>query len=101
MSASLTYPLTNPTSETQSLYLIRLIAVDTFIHPEKIYLNSWGALILGYKAKNETYGWRPYDFVGAKTHDGRTVRVLNLIDEHTLGELASSSGATMVKRQGN
>ena len=27
-------------------------------------------------------GWS-YDFVGAKTHDGRTVRMLNLIDEHT------------------
>src|SRR5258708_2068364 len=24
-----------------------------------------------------------YDFVSAKTHDGRTVRMLNLIDEHT------------------
>ena len=24
-----------------------------------------------------------YDFVGARTHDGRTARVLNLIDEHT------------------
>ena len=25
----------------------------------------------------------PYDFVCAKTHDGRTVRMLNLIDEHS------------------
>jgi hypothetical protein len=24
-----------------------------------------------------------YDFVSAKPHDGRTVRMLNLIDEHT------------------
>ena len=24
-----------------------------------------------------------YDFVSARTHDGRTVRVLNLIDEHS------------------
>jgi transposase InsO family protein len=26
--------------------------------------------------------WR-YDFVSVKTHDGRTVRMLNLIDEHS------------------
>src|SRR5258708_16912538 len=34
------------------------------------------------RAEHANHVWS-YDFVSAKTHDGRTVRMLNLIDEHT------------------
>ena len=34
------------------------------------------------RAERKNHVWS-YDFVSAKTHDGRTVRMLNLIDEHT------------------
>jgi hypothetical protein len=34
------------------------------------------------RAEHKNHVWS-YDFVSAKTHDGRTVRMLNLIDEYT------------------
>ena len=36
----------------------------------------------GCSPQHANHVWS-YDFVSAKTHDGRTVRMLNLIDEHT------------------
>ena len=34
------------------------------------------------RPERQNHVWS-YDFVSARTHDGRRVRVLNLIDEHT------------------
>ena len=34
------------------------------------------------RAEHKNHVWS-YDFVSAKTHDSRTVRMLNLIDEYT------------------
>jgi len=41
----------------------------------------WFARTVLLALKHINHVW-PYDFVSAKTHDGRTVRMLNLIDEH-------------------
>jgi transposase InsO family protein len=45
-----------------------------------LWLNDGSCARLRPERKNQVWS---YDFVSAKTHDGRTVRMLNLIDEHT------------------
>lgn len=51
------------------------------------------------RSRHANHVWS-YDFVGAKTHDGMTVRMLNLIDEHTreslLVRLERRSGSAKV-----
>jgi hypothetical protein len=37
--------------------------------------------------------------VSARTHDGRTVRMLNLIDEHTRGVSAGAAGTITESRK--
>jgi hypothetical protein len=39
--------------------------------------------IIALASQYGRYGYRSYDFVSTFTHDGRTVRMLNLIDEYT------------------
>jgi transposase InsO family protein len=46
----------------------------------RLWLNDGSCVRL--RPERERHVWS-YDFVSAKTHDGRTVRMLNLIDEHT------------------
>jgi putative transposase len=46
----------------------------------RLWLNDGSCVRL--RAERPTHVWS-YDFVSAKTHDGRTVRILNLIDEYT------------------
>src|SRR5258707_7440505 len=46
----------------------------------RLWLNDGSCVRLRPQHANHVWS---YDFVSAKTHDGRTVRMLNLIDEHT------------------
>jgi HTH-like domain len=46
----------------------------------RLWLNDGSCVRLRPEQPNHVWG---YDFVNARTHDGRTVRVLNLIDEHS------------------
>ena len=46
----------------------------------RLWLNDGSCVRLRPERQNHVWS---YDFVSAKTHDGRTVRMLNLIDEHT------------------
>jgi hypothetical protein len=46
----------------------------------RIWLNAGSCVRLRPEQPNHVWS---YDFVSARTHDGRTVRVLNLIDEHS------------------
>jgi len=46
----------------------------------RLWLNDGSCVRLRPEHKNHVWS---YDFVSAKTHDGRTVRMLNLIDEYT------------------
>ena len=46
----------------------------------RLWLNDGSCVRLRPQHANHVWS---YDFVSAKTHDGRTVRLLNLIDEHT------------------
>jgi transposase InsO family protein len=46
----------------------------------RLWLNDESCVRLRPERRNHVWG---YDFVSAKTHDGRTARMLNLIDEHT------------------
>jgi len=46
----------------------------------RLWLNDGSCVRLRPEHTNHVWS---YDFVSAKTHDGRTVRILNLIDEHT------------------
>ena len=46
----------------------------------RLWLNDGSCVRLRPERTNHVWS---YDFVSAKTHDGRTVRMLNLIDEHT------------------
>jgi putative transposase len=46
----------------------------------RLWLNDGSCVRLRPAHANHVWS---YDFVSAKTHDGRTVRMLNLIDEHT------------------
>jgi putative transposase len=46
----------------------------------RLWLNDGSCVRL--RAERQNHVWS-YDFVSAKTHDGRTVRMLNLIDEYT------------------
>jgi hypothetical protein len=46
----------------------------------RLRLNNGSCVRLQPERKNCVWS---YDFVSAKTHDGRTARMLNLIDEHT------------------
>ena len=46
----------------------------------RLWLNDGSCVRLRPEHKNHVWS---YDFVSAFTHDGRTVRMLNLIDEHT------------------
>ena len=46
----------------------------------RLWLNDGSCVRLRPERPNHVWS---YDFVSAKTHDGRTVRMLNLIDEHT------------------
>jgi putative transposase len=46
----------------------------------RLWLNDGSCVRLRPEHANHVWS---YDFVSAKTHDGRTVRMLNLIDEHT------------------
>ena len=46
----------------------------------RLWLNDGSCVRL--RPERERHVWS-YDLVSAKTHDGRTVRMLNLIDEHT------------------
>lgn len=46
----------------------------------RLWLNGGSCVRLRPEHANHVWS---YDFVSAKTHDGRTVRMLNLIDEYT------------------
>jgi putative transposase len=46
----------------------------------RLWLNDGSCVRLRPQHANHVWS---YDFVSAKTHDGRTLRMLNLIDEHT------------------
>jgi transposase InsO family protein len=46
----------------------------------RLWLNDGSCVRLRPEHKNHVWS---YDFVSAKMHDGRTVRMLNLIDEHS------------------
>jgi putative transposase len=46
----------------------------------RLWLNDGSCVRLRPERPNHVWS---YDFVSAKTHDGRTVRMLNLIDEYT------------------
>ncbi len=46
----------------------------------RLWFNDGSCVRLGPQRGNHVWG---YDLVSARTHDGRTVRVLNLIDEYT------------------
>ena len=46
----------------------------------RLWLNDGSCVRLRPEHANHVWS---YDFVSARTHDGRTVRMLNLIDEHT------------------
>jgi putative transposase len=46
----------------------------------QLWLNDGSCVRL--RPEHQNYVWS-YDFVSTCTHDGRTVRMLNLIDEHT------------------
>ena len=46
----------------------------------RLWLNDGSCVRL--RPERESHVWS-YDFVSARTHDGRTVRMLNLIDEHS------------------
>jgi putative transposase len=46
----------------------------------RLWLNDGSCVRLRPQHTNHVLS---YDFVSAKTHDGRTVRMLNLIDEHS------------------
>ena len=46
----------------------------------RLWLNDGSCVRL--RPERARHVWS-YDFVSARTHDGRTVRMLNLIDEHT------------------
>ena len=46
----------------------------------RLWLNDGSCVRLRPERQNHLWS---YDFVSARTHDGRTVRLLNLIDEHT------------------
>lgn len=46
----------------------------------RLWLNDGSCVRLRPERRNHVWS---YDFVSARTHDGRSVRVLNLIDEHT------------------
>src|ERR1700734_2940726 len=46
----------------------------------RLWLNDGSCVRLRPDRRNHVWS---YDFVSARTHDGRTVRMLNLIDEHT------------------
>jgi len=50
----------------------------------RLWLNDGSCVRLRPERPNHVWS---YDFVSAKTYDGRTVRMLNLIDEHTLESL--------------
>jgi putative transposase len=45
-----------------------------------LWLNDGSCVRLRPQHANHVWS---YDFVSAKTHDGRTVRMLNLVDEYT------------------
>jgi putative transposase len=47
---------------------------------ERLWLNDGSCVRLRPKRTNHVWS---YDFVSAKTYDGRIVRMLNLIDEHS------------------
>src|SRR5580693_6173998 len=46
----------------------------------RLWLNDGSCVRLRPTHRNHVWS---YDFVSARTHDGRSVRLLNLIDEHT------------------
>ena len=46
----------------------------------RLWLNDGSCVRLRPERRNHVWS---YDFVSARTHDGRGVRLLNLIDEHT------------------
>ena len=46
----------------------------------RLWLNDGSCVRLKPERRNHVWS---YDFVTARTHDGRSVRLLNLIDEHT------------------
>ena len=46
----------------------------------RLWLNDGSCVRLIPERQNHVWS---YDFVSARTHDGRSVRLLNLIDEHT------------------
>jgi putative transposase len=46
----------------------------------RLWLNDGSCVRLRPERRNHVWS---YDFVSARTHDGRTARMLNLIDEHT------------------
>ena len=48
--------------------------------PGWLWLNDGSCVRLRPEHANHVWS---YDFVSARTHDGRTIRILNLIDEHT------------------
>ena len=57
----------------------------------RLWLNDGSCVRLRPERANHVWS---YDFVSARTHDGRTIRMLTLIDEYTRECLAMSSGET-------
>jgi hypothetical protein len=61
----------------------------------RLWLNDGSCLRLRPEHPNHVWS---YDFVEARTHDGRKVRMLNVIDEFTREGLASGSPASSKER---
>lgn len=62
----------------------------------RLWLNDGSCVRLRPERRNHVWN---YHFVSAMTHDGRTVRMLNLIDEHTRKCLAIHKGRRIDSRQ--
>ena len=75
--------LANQPRGTQRYRAIRREDEDTLTQETILLASQHGRY--GYRRLRPTHRnnvWS-YDFVSARTHDGRSVRLLNLIDEHT------------------
>jgi putative transposase len=60
----------------------------------RLWLNDGSCVRLGPEHANHVWS---YDFVSARTRDGRSVRILNLIDEHTREFVAKDLRKWLVK----
>ena len=64
----------------------------------RLWLNDGSCVRLRPEHTNHVWS---YDFVSTKTYDGRTARMLNLIDESHPGVPAESARAALVEREGD